>query len=291
MVTGINLDETLKAEFCETCVKAKATRKPFPKESKTEFKAYGNKIVSDVWGLAPVKSLGGKQYYLLFKDLFSHEEHIYFLKHKLEVFDHYKQFEAWVKVQRGGRIAILGTDRRGEFTSKEFNNHLEQVGTIWHLTVHDSPASNGIAERANWTHLDGARAMLESSKLLKSLWAEAISHHVWICNRVPTRSVKLDKTPLELVTGYKPNLTGICPWGCKAWVKQLDVGKLEAKADKCRFVGFYSESKGFRIYWPGRNRVSIEWDVYFNEKDTLANDEALIEGEKIGRASCRERVC
>ena len=48
MVTGINLDEMSKAEFCETCVKAKATRKPFPKESKTEFKAYGNKIVSDV---------------------------------------------------------------------------------------------------------------------------------------------------------------------------------------------------------------------------------------------------
>ena len=91
--------------------------------------------------------------------------------------------------------------------------------------------------------------MLESSKLPKSLWAEAISHHVWIHNQVPTRSVKLDKTPLELATGNKPNLTSIRPWGCKAWVKQIDVGKLEAKADKCRFVGFDSESKGFRVYW------------------------------------------
>ena len=285
MVTSINLDETLKAEFCETCVKAKVTRKPFPKESKMEFKAYGDKIVSNVWGPAPVKSLSGKQYYLLFKDLFSHKEHIYFLKNKLEVFDHYKRFEAWVKVQRSGRIAILGTDRGGEFTSKEFTDHLEQVGTIQHLTVHDSPASNSIAERANRTHLDGAKAMLESSKLPKSLWAEAISHHVWIRNRVPTRSVKLDKTPLELATGNKPNLTGIRPWGCKAWVKQIDVGKLEAKADECCFVGFDSKSKGFQVYWPGRNRVSIEWDVYFNEKDALANDEALIEGETIKRTN------
>ena len=32
-----------------------------------------------------MKLIGGKEYYLLFKDLFSHEERIYFLKHKSEV--------------------------------------------------------------------------------------------------------------------------------------------------------------------------------------------------------------
>jgi hypothetical protein len=206
MVTGVELNTSSKAEFCETCVKSKATRKPFPKETKTEYKTYGDKVVSDVWGPAPVKSLGGKQYYLLFKDLFSHEEHIYFLKQKLEVFDHYKKYEAWVKVQRNGRIAIFGSDRGGEFTSKDFSEYLENSGTVRHLTVHDSPASNGVAERANRTLLDGARAMLEASKLPNNLWAEAISHHVWIRNRVPTRALRYDKTPLEMATGIKPNL-------------------------------------------------------------------------------------
>ena len=200
MITGINLDMLSKADFCESCIKAKATRKSFPKESKSEYKTYGDKVVSDVWGPAPVKSLGGKHYYLLFKDLFSHEERIYFLKQKSEVFNHYKKFEAWVKVQRHGRIAILGCDRGGEFTSTEFNNHLENAGTVRHLTVHNSPASNGIAEHANRTHLDGARAMLYESKLPKNLWAEAISHHVWIRNRVPTRTLNRDKTPLELAS-------------------------------------------------------------------------------------------
>ena len=279
MVTGIELDMSSKADFCETCVKSKATRKPFPKETKTEYKSYGDKVVSDVWGPAPVKSLGGKHYYLLFKDLFSHEERIYFLNQKSEVFDHYKRYEAWVKVQRKGRIAILGTDRGGEFTSKEFNEYLENSGTVRHLTVHDSPASNGVAERANRTLLDGARAMLEASKLPNNLWAEAISHHVWIQNRVPTRTLRYDKTPLEMATNIKPNLSGVHPWGCKAWVKRLDVGKLESRAEECRFVGFDSESKAFRVYWPGKNRVSIERDVYFNEKEALEPDEVQIEGE------------
>ena len=258
-------------------MKAKVTHKSFPKESKSDYESYGDKVVSDVWGPAPVKSLGGKHYYLLFKDLFSHEERVYFLMQKADVFDHYRKFEAWVKVQRRGRIAILGSDRGGEFTSTEFNTHLENAGTVRHLTVHDSPASNGIAERANRTHLDGARAMLDESQLPKSLWAEAVSHHVWIRNRVPTRSLSHDKTPLELATGQKPNLSGIHPWGCKAWVKQLDVGKLDPRAEPCHFVGVDSELKGFRVYWPGKNCVSIERDVYFNKNDALANDEVLIE--------------
>ena len=99
MVTGVNLDLSSKPDFCKTCVKAKATCKPFPKESKTEYKSYGDKVVADVWGPAPVKSIGGKEYYLLFQDLFSHEERIYFLKQKSDVFEHYKKYEAWVKVQ------------------------------------------------------------------------------------------------------------------------------------------------------------------------------------------------
>jgi hypothetical protein len=279
MVTGVNLDTSSKVEFCKSCIKAKATRKPFPKESKSEYKAYGDKVVTDVWGPAPVKSLGGKSYYLLFIDLSSHEERIYFLRYKSEAFDDYKKYEAWVKVQRNGRIAILGCDRGGEFTSKEFTNHLENAGTIRHLTVHDSPSSNGIVERANRTLLDGARAMLDESGLPKNLWAEAISHHVWIRNRVPTRSVPLNKTPHEIATNRKPDLSNIRPWGCKAWVKKLDVGKLEPRAELCHFVGVDSESKGLRVYWPGKNRVSIERDVYFNENDVLANDEVLIEGE------------
>jgi hypothetical protein len=37
-------------------------------------------------------------------------------------------------------------------------------------------------ERANQTHLDGVRAMLEAAQLPKNLWAEVINHHVWIRN-------------------------------------------------------------------------------------------------------------
>jgi hypothetical protein len=57
MVTGVNLDMSSKPNFCETCIKAKAPRKPFPKESKKEYKAYGDKVVANIWGLLQLDPL------------------------------------------------------------------------------------------------------------------------------------------------------------------------------------------------------------------------------------------
>ena len=88
-----------------------------------------------------------------------------------------------MKAQRNPNgIKIFRSDRGGEFMSKEFDNHLAKVGTIRHLTVHDSPASNGIAECSNYTHVECARAILAGSGLPRYLWGEAVLHSVWIRN-------------------------------------------------------------------------------------------------------------
>jgi len=79
MVTGIELDRQSKPDFCETCVKSKATRRPFSKESMTEYKTYGAKVVSDLWGPAKVISLGGNKYANTYIDAYSREERAYYL--------------------------------------------------------------------------------------------------------------------------------------------------------------------------------------------------------------------
>ena len=40
---------------------------------------------------------------------------------------------------------------------------------VHHLTVHDLPTSNGVAEHANQIHMEGAQAMMEAAGLPKSL--------------------------------------------------------------------------------------------------------------------------
>jgi hypothetical protein len=214
-------------------------------------------------------SLGGHKYCLTLQNLHTDKEKEYFMKQKSESFTNYKKYEAWVKVQWGANIGVFGCDWGGEFTSKEFTKHLDNSGTIHHLTVHDSPQSNGAIKRANRTHTECARAMMIAAGLPLSLWAKACRHSVWIHNRVPTCVLPDFKTPHEMATGEKPNLVGMHQWGCKVWVRKLDAGKLDARAEEGCFVGIDSESKGYRIYWPGKNRVSIEKDVYFNEDEEL----------------------
>lgn len=76
MIEGIDLDLNSKPLFCEICVQAKAACKSFPKKSENNasYKAYGEKVMADLWGPAEVESLGKKKYLLLFQDKHSHEE-------------------------------------------------------------------------------------------------------------------------------------------------------------------------------------------------------------------------
>jgi len=69
LVKGVDVDLNSMLEFCKTCIEAKAVRKPFPKESTNKnVKAYGDKIMADVWGPAEVESIGQKKYALFFHD-------------------------------------------------------------------------------------------------------------------------------------------------------------------------------------------------------------------------------
>jgi hypothetical protein len=281
LVTGVELDSHSKPEFCDVCVRAKVARKPFPKHSTHDgIKAYGDKIVSDVWGPAQVRSLGGHDYLNIYHDISTSEERPYFLHRKSEALDAYEQHKAWVKTQRGTDIRIFGCDRGGEFMSKKFSDVLKRDGTIRHLTVHDSPASNGTVERSHRTHLNCARAMLIQSGMPNFLWAEAIRHSVWLRNRSYTRApLNGGKTPHESSTGNKPDLSNLIEWGSRVWVKVLGVKKLEPRAVEGVFVGYDDESKGYRIYWPGKRIVSIERDVYYNKNDALLPESVRFEGE------------
>jgi hypothetical protein len=78
----------------------------------------------------------------------------------------------------------------------------------------------------------------------------------------------------------KPHLAGIQEFGAVAYVKDLTAGKLDARAKKGCFVGYDSESKGYRIYWPEKRSISVERNIVFNQEDTNSSEDiAIIHGE------------
>ena len=55
-------------------------------------------------------------------------------------------------------------------------------------------------------------------------------------------------------------------WGCESHVKKLTSDKLAPKTDKCLFVGYPKETKGYYFYNPNENKVFIARKAVFLEK-------------------------
>jgi hypothetical protein len=194
------------------------------------------------------------------------ETKLYFQEKKSQTFNSYKKDEAYIETQTGNRIKVCRSDRGGEFQSNDMMNHQDNKGTVREFTVHNSPLQNGVAECGMRTRAERARALLIASGLPRFLWEEAMNHSTWLQNQLPAAALE-GKTPYEARHNKKPHLAGIQEFGAAAYVKNLKAGKLDARAKVGRFVGYDSESKGFRIYWPGKRTVTVERDVVFNENN------------------------
>ena len=121
--------------------------------------------------------------------------------------------------------------------------------------------------------------MLVGTGLSHNLWAKAINHSIWIGNRVLPRASPEFKSPIEKATCCKPDLRRLLEWGTQIWVQNLQAGKLDPQAKEGRFVGYDDESKGYHVYWPGKNRVSVERNIYVNKKAILEPGVVRFEGE------------
>ena len=77
---------------------------------------------------------------------------VYFIKHKTEVLENFKLFEAMVTKECGEPTTKLRTDIGGEYVSKNFQAYLALKGIEHQLTVPHSPQQNGVAEWLNYTY-------------------------------------------------------------------------------------------------------------------------------------------
>ena len=281
VVTGVSLEDG-EASFCEPCIQAKHSREPFPKErSSPQATTYGERIHSDLWGQSQVKTLGGKEYFMSFLDDATDEVVVVLLARKSEALSKYKNFDAWAKTQRGVKeIKVLQCDRGGEYTSNDFRDFLASKGTNRRLTTHDSPQQNGKAERLNWTLMEHVRAVLFDAELPKFLWGEALMHITYLRNRTTTRNTP-GSTPFEKATGSKPDLSSLPRFGAKVWVLSNSGGKLDPKSVEGRWVGFDSESKAHRVYFPAKRSVSVERNVRFEPELVETSLGIRSEGEQV----------
>jgi transposase InsO family protein len=207
-------------------------------------------IHSDVW-TTKTESIGGCKYYVSFIDDHTRKVWVYFMKYEGEVFQQFLNFKAMVEKDKGVSIKCLRSDGGGEYLSNEFSEYLKEHGIQRKYSCSYSPRPNGIVERKNRHIVEITRAMLNEKNLPNYFWAETVVIAVYIINRTPTIIVH-GMTPKEKFTGKKPNVSHLRVFGYITYVHVPDEkrSKLDPKVEKCIFIGYSLEQKGYRCFNP-----------------------------------------
>ena len=89
---------------------------------------------------------------------------------------------------------------------------------------------------------------------------------MYVQNRLPHRAIG-NKTPEELFTGKKPEVSNFRIFGCPVYVHvpKDKRTKLDPSGRKGIFVGYDESVKGFRIHFPGHKKVEVSPHVIFDE--------------------------
>lgn len=263
-IEGMKIVECGIKETCETCVKAKMTRMPFPKESSSKTDEILDLIHTDVCGPMQTATPGGKRYIITIIDDYSRFTVIKLLSHKSEAESAIRQFVEFTKTKFGRKPKLMRSDRGGEYTGNQLKEYLSNEGIQTQLTAPYTPQQNGVAERKNRSIMEMARCMLTDAGLPKTFWGEAVSMAVYVQNRTITRAT--EAIPFEQWNGTKVSLDDFRTFGCKCFVHVPTEKrkKLDQTAIQMIFFGYDDQTKGYRCYNPDTNGVTISRDVKFS---------------------------
>lgn len=181
------------------------------------------------------------------------------------------------RIQKGKPIKTIRTDRGNEYFNNELSTWIERNGIVHEKSTPYTPQHNSVAERFNRTSMESGRANLYGySNLPMSLWAEALNCSTYVLNRVISRTAIEKKTPYEIWTGEKPDVSHLRVFGSDAYVHvpSAQRKKLDAKCIKCIFVGYCDNTKGYRLWDRKTNTIRISRDVFFNKESSNLDDES-----------------
>jgi hypothetical protein len=125
--------------------------------------------------------------------------------------------------------------------------------------------------------------MVSQTSLPLSFSGYALETVVFTLNRVPTKSI--ERTPCEIWIGKHLSFSFLKVWGCDAYVKHLMLDKLIPKTDKCFFVGYLRETKGYYFYNKAEGKVYVAHNGVFLEKEFLSKG---VSGSKVQLEEIRE---
>ena len=152
------------------------------------------------------------------------------------------------------------------------------------MSMPDTLQQNGQAERFQQTIINGAEAMWHHAGLSNGFWIYAVKAKLHAYNITPIQRADY-KTPTELWSSIKPNISHLRIFGCQAWVHILKKSrsKLKPKSREMIFVGYKLGSKGYQFWDTAHHHIEISHDVKF--------DETLFPAKEVTKAMHHRMTC
>ncbi len=262
VVDGMKIEgSSNKPITCEVCTRGKFTQ---TRNRKPDVRAKMplELVHTDLAGPINPESREGYKYVLAFTDDFTSAVFVYSLKSKSDTLQATERFLA--DMAPYGKILRLRSDNGTEFTAKQYKTLLVKNGIRHETSAPYSPHQNGTAER-NWrTLFDMSRCMLIESELPKNVWPYAVQTAAIIRNRCFNKRTKL--TPVEMLTGRRPNLARMQKFGSECFVYKQDKRKLDPRSEKGVFIGYDKSSPAYIVYFPDSRKVQKHRLVKFLSK-------------------------
>jgi hypothetical protein len=253
---------------CEICASCKITRRPFPISNNPKARFPLDLIHIDLIETRR-ESRFGEKFALSIVDDHSKAKFAYPLLKKSDAITEFKRWMIWAERMTNRRLKCVRCDNAKELKEGKMKDYLKQIGVEIESTLAYEHEQNGMIERANRTLEDKARCMLSDSGLPYGFWRDAIIAAGFIANRSPIRDEEL--TPIELLTGIKPDISKIRIFGSVCWARKpvkdiIGSNKFDERGDKCKMIGYSQGGHSYVLIREKDGKTIENTHVIFHEK-------------------------
>lgn len=260
---NISSSNKIGPDFCDSCCLGKAHRLYAP-PSLTSHNTPFELVHSDLWEPSPSPSHGSYSYYIAFVDACTKYTWIYFLKHKSDALNAFKQFHSLVQNQFFITIKSVQTDWGSEY--RPFTKYLADLGLSHRLTCPHTSQQNGIVERKHRQIVEMGLTLLAHASIPIHFWDHSFTTAVHLINKLPTSALPNFISPHYVLFNSIHDYNSLRIFGCACFplLHPFNQHKLQFRSAECIHLGMSPNHKGHKCLSPD-GKIYISKDVLFNE--------------------------
>ena len=194
-------------------------------------------------------------------------------------------FHSMIQTQFHTKIQILCTDNITEYFNHSLSTYLQENGIIHQSSCIDTPQQNEVVERKNRHILEVARTLF-TSHMPSHFCGDSILTATYLINRMPSWVISF-VTPLQKYQEFFPHSRlgahlSLRVFGSTVFVHDHAPkwNKLDPRALKCVFLGYFFTQKGYKCYDPISQKLYVSLYVTFFEHTPYY----LLQGEFVSEA-------